>query len=130
MKFAILINSAPFTYQASDTAYQFCQAALKKGHVIHRVFFYHDAVYIGSNLLCPPQDEPNPSARWQTLARQHGFDLAICIAAALKRGILNEQEAKRYGKLSDNLAPEFKIVGLGQLVEACLSADRLMEFGG
>jgi len=80
--------------------------------------------------MCPPQDEPNITVHWQNLAKQHGFDLAICIAAALRRGVLNEQEAKRYGKSSANLAAEFKIVGLGQLVEACLTADRLMVFGG
>jgi tRNA 2-thiouridine synthesizing protein D len=129
MKFAILINSAPFTYQACDTAYHFCQAALKQGHTIQRVFFYHDAVYTGSSLTCPPQDEANITARWQELANQYGFELALCVAAALKRGILDEQEAKRYGKSAANLANGFKIVGLGQLVEACLVAERCLVFG-
>jgi len=129
MKFAILIQSAPFTYQASDTAYQFCLAAINKGHIIQRVFFYHDAVTMGSELACPPQDEPNFTERWQSLGRQYHIDLAICIAAALRRGIIDASEAERYAKKSANLAADFKLVGLGQLVEACLTAERLIVFG-
>lgn len=130
MKFAILINSAPFTYQASDTAYQFCLAALTKGHRVQRVFFYHDAVYTGSTLTCPPQDEPNNTARWQALAKKYGVELVICVASALRRGILDEQEAKYYDKPVANLATGFKIAGLGQLIEASLTADRFLVFGG
>lgn len=129
MKFALLINSSPYTFQASDTAYQFCLAALQQGHVIQQVFFYHDAVYIGSALACPPQDEPNITIRWQTLATQHNIELIICVAAALKRGILSEEEASLYAKPGFNLASGFKIAGLGQLIQASLTADRIVEFG-
>jgi tRNA 2-thiouridine synthesizing protein D len=128
MKFAILINAAPFTYQASDTAYHFCLAAVASGHQIERVFFYHDAVHIGSDFASPPQDEVNHRQRWQLLAKQHTIALDICVAAALRRGILDADEATSQG-VATNLAPGFRLVGLGQLVHACLTADRLLVFG-
>jgi len=42
---------------------------------------------------------------------------------------LDEGEAKRHGKDADNIAPSFRISGLGQLVEAGIVADRLVVFG-
>ena len=42
---------------------------------------------------------------------------------------LDEGEAKRHGKDADNIAPGFRISGLGQLVEAGIIADRLVVFG-
>ena len=31
MKFGILVNEGPYTHEASDTAYQFVKAALRRG---------------------------------------------------------------------------------------------------
>ena len=45
MKFSVVVNEGPYTHQAVDSAYQFIQAALKAGHEIFRVFFYHDGVH-------------------------------------------------------------------------------------
>jgi tRNA 2-thiouridine synthesizing protein D len=45
-------------------------------------------------------------------------DLVVCVAAALRRGIVDE-----------NLAKGFRISGLGQLVESAIQADRLVVFG-
>lgn len=129
MKFTIQINTGPYTHQASDTAYQFVCAALADGHQIHRVFFYHDGVNNGTMLGVPPQDERNLTQLWSGLAQQHGIDLVICVAAAQRRGVLDEREANRHGKAFGNLAPEFHISGLGQLIEAAMLADRLLVFG-
>lgn len=129
MKFSILINEGPYTHQASDSAYLFAKAALEKGHEIYRVFFYHDGVNNATRLSAPPQDDRNVTARWSQLAENHKVDLVVCIAAALRRGILDENEAKRQGKDGNNLAPGFRISGLGQLIEAGIQSDRLVVFG-
>jgi tRNA 2-thiouridine synthesizing protein D len=118
MKFGILVNEGPYTHQASDTAYQFVKAALEKGHKIYRVFFYHDGVHNASKLTEPPQDDRHIVNRWSRLAQEHEIDLVVCVAAALRRGIRDE-----------NLAPGFRISGLGQLVESGIRADRLVTFG-
>ena len=130
MKLGILVNEGPYTHQASDTAYQFTRAALAKGHDIYRVFFYHDGVNNGTRLTVPPQDDRNIVKRWSELAAQHKLDLVLCVAAAQRRGLLDASEAKRNGKDADNIAPGFRISGLGQLIEAGIQADRLVVFGG
>jgi tRNA 2-thiouridine synthesizing protein D len=129
MKFSILVNEGPYTHEAADTAYQFTKAALEKGHQIFRVFFYHDGVNNGTRLTTPPQDDRNIVKRWTELAEKHQLDLVVCVAAAQRRGIADADEAKRNGKDADNIAPGFRISGLGQLIEAGIQADRLVTFG-
>jgi len=129
MKLAVLVNEGPYTHQASDTAYQFTKAALEKGHEIFRVFFYNDGVNNGTRLMVPPSDDRNIQKRWTELAEKHKLDLVVCIAAAQRRGLLDDSEAKRHGKDASNIAPGFRISGLGQLVEAGIQADRLVVFG-
>jgi tRNA 2-thiouridine synthesizing protein D len=129
MKFAIQVNEGPYQHQASDTAYQFAKAALAKGHEVMRVFFYHDGVNNGTRLTTPPQDDRHVVNRWAQLAEQHGLDLVVCVAAAQRRGLVDEGEAKRNGKDATNIAPQFRISGLGQLVEAGIQSDRLVVFG-
>lgn len=131
MKFAILVNEGPYTHQASDTALQFTKAVLAKGHEVFRVFFYHDGVNNGTRLTVPPQDDRNIQKAWSELAEAHKLDLVVCIAAAQRRGILDDGEAKRHGKGEGaaNLAPGFRISGLGQLIEMGIQSDRLVVFG-
>jgi len=129
MKFTIQINEGPYTHQASDTAYNFAKAALEAGHEIYRVFFYHDGVNNATRLTTPPQDDRNVVNRWSDLAAKHNLDLVVCVAAAQRRGIADADEAKRNGKDADNIAPGFRISGLGQLIEGGIQSDRLVVFG-
>ena len=91
------------------------------------MFFYHDGVHNGSSLMAPPQDEPDLGREWRKLSSQ--TDLVICIASSLRRGVLDDTEAKRYEKDAANLADVFTISGLGQLIDATLTADRTVTFG-
>ncbi len=129
MKFSIQVNEGPYTHQAADTAYQFTKAALENGHEIFRVFFYHDGVNNGTMYGVPPQDDRNVQSLWSELAEQHDLYLFVCVAAAQRRGIMDEDESKRHGKGAANIAPGFRISGLGQLIEAGIESDRLMVFG-
>jgi tRNA 2-thiouridine synthesizing protein D len=129
MKFTIQISTGPYTHQASDTAYRFTRAALEAGHEIHRVFFYHDGVNNGTSYTVPPQDDRNLQKLWSDLAEQHSLDMVVCVAAAQRRGIMDENEAKKNGISGVNIAPGFQISGLGQLIEGGVQSDRLMVFG-
>ena len=129
MKFSIQVNEGPYQHQAADTAYQFTKTALEKGHEVFRVFFYHDGVNNATRLTTPPQDDRNIVNRWSDLAEKYNLDMVVCVAAAQRRGIVDADEAKRNGKDATNLAPRFRISGLGQLIEAGIQADRLMVFG-
>ncbi len=129
MKFGIVVNEGPYTHQAADTAYNFTKAALENGHEVSRVFFYHDGVNVGTRLSVPPQDDRQIQEQWSALAKEHGIDLVICIAAAQRRGLLDENEAQRQGKDANNIAEGFRISGLGQLIEMGIHADRTITFG-
>ncbi len=129
MKLSILVNEGPYQHQSADSAIQFTKTALEKGHEIFRVFFYHDGVNNGTRFAVPPQDDRNITEQWTKLAEEYKLDLVVCIAAAQRRGILDENEAKRQGKDGNNIAPGFRISGLGQLVEAGIQSDRLVIFG-
>ena len=118
MKLGILVNEGPFTHQASDSAYHFALAALARGHEVTRVFFYNDGVNNANKLSEPQADDRNLVALWAELGKEHGIDLVVCIAAALRRGIKEEV-----------LQDGFRISGLGQLVEAGIENDRLVVFG-
>ena len=130
MIFSLAIYAAPYSLQASDSAYRFALALLNNGYKLYRVFFYHDAVHNASTLVSPAQDEINLPQNWQKLSKEHNVDLVVCIAAALKRGLLDEREADRYEKPTFNLSSNFALGGLGQLVDAAITSDRLITFGG
>lgn len=118
MKIGLMVSEGPYQHQASDSAWQFARAAIAAGHEIPRVFFYHDGVNNATRLTSPPQDDRHIVNRWSALAEEHGVDLVVCVAAALRRGITD-----------DNLAKGFRISGLGQLVDIGIKADRTVVFG-
>jgi len=99
------------------------------GHQIHRIFFYYEGVYNGLRWMTPPEEEAQLLKRWSALATEQGIDLVICISAAQRRGLLEQTESRRVGKLDDDLAFGFRIAGLGMWVDACLKADRFLVFG-
>ncbi|MDT8452039.1 MAG: sulfurtransferase complex subunit TusD [Gammaproteobacteria bacterium] len=129
MKIALQINEGPYQHQAADSAIQFTKAVLARGHEIYRVFFYHDGVNNATRLAIPPQDDRNIYEEWTKLQKEHNLDLVVCIAAAQRRGLIDEDEMKRQGKDANNIAEGFRISGLGQLIEAGIEADRLIVFG-
>lgn len=129
MKFAVIVNEGPYQHQAADSAFNFSRAVLERGHRIDRVFFYHDGVNAATRLAVPPRDDRDITRRWSQLAREHGLDLVVCVAAAQRRGIIDSKERRRHGKDADNIAPGFRISGLGQLIETAIEADRLVIFG-
>lgn len=129
MKISVQVNEGPYQHQSSDSALQFVKAAIEKGHEIFRVFFYHDGVNNGTRYTTPPQDDRNIVAAWSELAEQHNLDLVVCVAAAQRRGIADEGEQQRNGLDGNNIAPGFRISGLGQLIEAGVESERLVVFG-
>ncbi|GLX14475.1 sulfurtransferase TusD [Pseudomonas straminea] len=129
MKFAIALFSPP-SAPSSRRALRFAEAALQSGHEISRLFFYADGVYSASGNIVNPQDETDIARQWRELVVSNGLDGVVCIAAALRRGVLDEQEARRYEREAANLPAPWVLSGLGQLHEAAQEADRLICFGG
>lgn len=115
--FTVLVNKAPFSAQGAFSAYQFSKAVLVKGHKLSRIFFYADGTQNANNLIQFPHDETNLIHFWQQLRSDYGVELIVCVAAAQRRGMTET-----------NIAQEFKISGLGQLIEAIANTDRCVVF--
>lgn len=129
MKFAIAVFSPP---HSPDTrrALLFTEAALAAGHEVVRLFFYQDGVHNASSNIVFPQDELDVAAAWRVLIERHQLDAVVCIAAALRRGVLDDNETQRYARPAANSQAPWVLSGLGQLHEAAQMADRLVCFGG
>ncbi len=129
MIFSLIIYASQTASQSEQSALRFSRSVLQQGHTIHRVFFYGDTVTSMSNFKITPRDEIDITNQWLDLAHSSGVDLVVCIAAAVKRGILDQQEAKRHQKSAANLKEGFCLSGLGQLADAIIHSDRVITFG-
>ncbi len=129
MKFVIALFSPPHS-PAARRALRFAEAVLAGGHEITRLFFYQDGVYSASANAVASQDELDVAAAWARFVADNQLDGVVCIAAALRRGVLNSEEANRYSRPAANLQAPWDLSGLGQLHEATQLSDRLVCFGG
>lgn len=61
---------------------------------------------LNANLLtAPASDEFDTVRGWTQLAQQHGVALNVCVAAALRRGVTDEQEAAQQGWQAPTCSP-------------------------
>ena len=84
-------------------------------HQIGRIFFYNEAVAVANRFST---DDSGTRQRLTRLASEAHFELAVCVTAAARRGIV----------ANASLADGFVVVGLGQLIEAIEDGDRLVSF--
>jgi tRNA 2-thiouridine synthesizing protein D len=130
MIYCILVLASPNSGLAARSAALFVQAALARGHAIERVFFMDDGCYASSNHRVVPQDEPDAMQLWVDLAQAHKLELAVCISSAIKRALLDDDQARRCEAAAATTHNAFTISGLGQLVDATSKSDRVVTFGG
>ena len=128
MRFAILVTGPAYGTQQASSALQFSQAVIAQGHTLESVFFYREGVYNANRLTSPANDEFDIVRAWQQLNEQHGVELHICVAAALRRGVTDAEQAKQLGLPCHNMQPGFTLSGLGALAQASLSCDRTVQF--
>jgi tRNA 2-thiouridine synthesizing protein D len=116
MKIGVMVLEGPYQHQAADSAYNFVQAALARGHEIVGVFLYTDGVNNINQFIKPP-GERNIAQRFNELGEQ-GIDVVACTACAKFRG------------MRPNLKVEHaRLSGLGSLAEYLRAADRFVTFG-
>lgn len=127
LRYSILVTGAPYGTQQASAAYQFALALLARGHQLVSVFFYREGVLNGNQLSSPASDEFDLVRAWQQLSAAHQVELNVCVAAALRRGVIDHDEATQH-ELQANLQSGFSLTGLGSLAEASLSCDRLVQF--
>ncbi|MFG6666592.1 sulfurtransferase complex subunit TusD [Halomonas sp. HNIBRBA4712] len=128
MKYGLLVTGAPYSSPAPHSALRFAHTLLSRGHTLAGVFFYQEGVLNASSLMCPPQDETHLCRAWAALNEEYGVALEVCIAAALRRGVLDEREAHRHGLTQHSMQAPFELTGLGQLLALQQRCDRFITF--
>lgn len=128
--YTLVITGAPYSSQAPQTALSFARAAVAAGHTVDRVFLYGDGVHLASSLTAPPSDETHWSAEWAAFLSDNAVPGVACVASALRRGLINEPEQKRYELPANNLREPFIIAGLGEWVEGTMASSRVLYFHG
>ncbi|WP_203141052.1 sulfurtransferase complex subunit TusD [Marinobacter mangrovi] len=129
-RFTLVITGAPYASQAPQTALHFARAAISGGHTIAQVFLYGDGVHLASNLTSPPSDETDWPAEWRAFLNEHQIPATCCIASALRRGLLDDSEARRYEKPASNVSAPYQVAGLGDWLAATQDSTRTLYFNG
>ncbi len=127
MKLNLIVNGAVYSSQTAYSAYCFAKQAVVK-HQVTQVFFYQDGVTQANSLSSPLADEFDAVQAWAELAEQYNIDLVVCISAAERRGVIDDEQREEFAKPAANLHAKFRIQGLGAMHDATLSADRTVSF--
>ncbi len=128
MLFAMMVTGPAYGTQQASSALQFARAVIDEGHTLSSVFFYREGVFNANALTTPASDEVDLVRAWQELHERHGVELHICVAAALRRGVIDDAEAKEHALSASNLQAGFTLSGLGALAEASLTCERMVQF--
>lgn len=126
--FSLLITKPSFDTQDAYSAYRFAVSALKLHHAIKGIFFYQAGVHNSNAFQTGHSDELNLYQKWIALAKTHDIPLLVCVTAANRRGIINQQDAVDLDIKHFNLTAPFTEVGLGDLVELLNVSDRVLQF--
>lgn len=129
MKFSIVVYAAPYSSQAAASALKFAKTVLDQGHELYRLFFFGDGVHNANSLSIVAQDDRNLQQQWHELIKKHDLDSVICVSSAIKRGIIDKRESQRYELNAVSAYDSSEIAGLGQLIDATLHSDRVVNFG-
>ena len=129
MKFSIVIYAAPYSTESAASALRFAESLIQQGHELYRLFFFGDGVHNASKLIVVAQDEINLQLQWKKLIEEHDIDSVICVSSALRRGVLDQAEAERHELGTASAYESSQVAGLGQLIDAALHSDRVVNFG-
>ena len=125
MRYVLAVSGANYGKQSAFIALQFAQALVAKGHQIQQIFFMQDGVSNANKFVSPANDELNLLKAWQTFHQQHQVPLHLCIAAAQRRGVVNEMTSEM---TEVSVATPFILAGLGEFMQASLTCDRVLQF--
>ncbi|XRX43053.1 MAG: sulfurtransferase complex subunit TusD [Buchnera aphidicola (Tetraneura sorini)] len=128
MKYTIIVSDVFFENQRSTTAFLFSSTIISAGFKIVSIFFKSNGVFHANKLIFSNINENNLINAWSDFGLKNQVPLYVCINDALKRGIVNVEQAKYNGFKDSNLAEGFKLTGLTQLFFSIQQSDRVIKF--
>ncbi|CUX96658.1 sulfurtransferase complex subunit TusD [Candidatus Doolittlea endobia] len=128
LDYCLMVTGPAYGNQRASSALQFSRALLACGHRLGTVFFYQDGVHNANRLTSPSSDEVDLVRAWHELAQQHQVAMYVCVAAALRRGVIDSLHASLLKLNGENFQPGFEVSSLGKLAQMALSCDRFIQF--
>lgn len=125
MRYALLVTGPAYGRQHATSAWMFAKALTAAGHNLESIFFYQEGVMNANHLVSAASDEHALIDAWVELSQAHEISLNICVSAALRRGV---SDASSSQAVIGNLHSGFHFSGLGELAQAALTCDRLVQF--
>lgn len=127
MKYSILINSSPYGFQNSTSAFLFSKALIKRNHQLVNIFFYSEGVF-NANKINVVNNNHNLIKSWKKLSIDFNIKLYVCIESAFQRGLILKADFKRKKRFQEMLDLGFKLAGLVTFVESVETCDRILQF--
>ena len=112
MRFALLVQADSAQCPSAISALRFAEAVAASEHTLAGVFFQGDGVQVAQRFRRPPRDESDLQARWAKVSEVCTLPLQLCVASALRRGLVDGPEAERAGLEAATLALPFELAGL------------------
>lgn len=128
LRYCLLVTGPAYGTQQASSALLFAKALIAEGHQLASVFFYREGVLNANGLTAPANDEFDVVRAWQQLGQTHQVALNVCVAAALRRGVTDSEQAELLKLPAANLQPGFSLSGLGELAQSVLTSDRVVQF--
>lgn len=128
LRYCLLVTGPAYGTQQASSALLFARALISEGHHLESVFFYREGVLNANALTAPANDEFDVVRAWQQLGDAHHVALNVCVAAALRRGVTDDEQAAVLKLPAANLQPGFSLSGLGELAQSVLTCDRVVQF--
>ncbi|NQZ09471.1 MAG: sulfurtransferase complex subunit TusD [Algicola sp.] len=130
--FLILVHSSNYACQSSRSALKYAESVVNNGHDLKAIFFYQEGVCHANTLSSIPTDELDTTTGFKQLNADHNIPLLLCVTAADKRGIIDDQQAleqaQELKQAHGNVDPAFTIAGLGEMATIAAVTDRLVQF--
>lgn len=127
LRYCLLVTGPAYGTQQASSALLFARALIAQGHCLESVF-YREGVLNASQLTSPANDEFDLTRAWQQLGATHQVALNVCVAAALRHGVTDNEQARLLELPTANLQPGFSLSGLGELAQSVLTCDRVVQF--
>ncbi len=114
LSYTLIVLSSHLNNNSATLA--LAQDLINKKNKISIIFFLFDGAYTANAFIDMPTDEPNISQQWSDFAQKYQIRMVVCSASAARRGIC-----------STNLAQGFNLGSIGELIENCDNADRVVS---
>ncbi|MCC2604111.1 sulfurtransferase complex subunit TusD [Planctobacterium marinum] len=123
--FLILVTSSPTASANCYSALQFAKAAAEQSYKVV-LFFYGEGIHNANAFMQPPGDELNLHKQWAELAQDSNVELIVCASAAIKRGVITEEDAQQTNAF--NLSAPFHAGGLAEFSQLSQTAEHFIQF--